>query len=35
MMGRRRRRPKHLLNDYWKLKEEAQARILWRELALE
>lgn len=33
--GRRGRRPEHLLNGYWKLKEEAQARTFWRELSLD
>jgi hypothetical protein len=28
--GRRGRRPKHLPNGCWKLKEETQARTLWR-----
>jgi hypothetical protein len=41
MIGRRERRRKQLLDDlkektgYWKLKEEALARTVWRELALE
>jgi hypothetical protein len=41
MTGRRGRRRKQLLDDlkenkrYWKLKEEALDRTLWRELALE